>query len=638
MHRLVPCLILLLSCTSEDFVVGGVATGLEGDSVVLNLGQQRLEVAQSGPFTFAEPLPDGAEWEVSLTVPARHHECELTGDQGRIDGGDIDSISLSCTPLARALVLRVEGLEGTLELDLDGERLTFSEDGLYPLRSEITQGIPYALEILSEPLAQSCRSPSLQGEVGSADVLISIRCSTAYSLGAHVSGLEGRSIGVELVSIGAISTSDGTFTFDHKFIEGDRWQLRLTDLPEQTGCRALPASGRFEQGDIQTRLPCVRLISWGDEPAPAQVVGQPDRSSVDPHRGGEPWADTFAQPSGAPLWVGEHTFIADATAHRVLIFEGVPSDPSTTAVGVLGQHSFDAVEASSSVGGLREPVAVASDGSGLVIVERGNHRLSVWSTLPLPAASSDQAQGDSEGGFIGPEPDLILGQSDPDSTEPGGGAGRLSAPSSAQIAAGWLWVADTGNHRVLGWRGLPTEHRGPDVVLGQISRSSCEPNRGESELAPDRLLSPSDVAWDGERLVVADTGNRRVLIWNGAPTEHGAPADLVLGQVDLSSRFDDEEPLSADRLAGPTRVLATGHQLLVTDGPRLLLWNSAPSESGTPADGVLGVPSFDSDLPFEDPALGPRAPSGASWLRGELLISDSLGARVLLYDGAVPQD
>ncbi len=44
-----------------------------------------------------------------------------------------------------------------------------------------------------------------------------------------------------------------------------------------------------------------------------------------------------------------------------------------------------------------------------------------------------------------------------------------------------FWVTDTGNRRVLGWRGpgLPDPTRPADVLLGQDDADQREDNRGE---------------------------------------------------------------------------------------------------------------------------------------------------------------
>ncbi|PIR67100.1 MAG: hypothetical protein COU51_00295 [Parcubacteria group bacterium CG10_big_fil_rev_8_21_14_0_10_36_14] len=43
------------------------------------------------------------------------------------------------------------------------------------------------------------------------------------------------------------------------------------------------------------------------------------------------------------------------------------------------------------------------------------------------------------------------------------------------------------------------------------------------------LNYPMKVVSDGKRLIVSDTYNNRVLIWNRIPTQDHTPADLVIG-------------------------------------------------------------------------------------------------------------
>jgi len=50
---------------------------------------------------------------------------------------------------------------------------------------------------------------------------------------------------------------------------------------------------------------------------------------------------------------------------------------------------------------------------------------------------------------------------------------------------------------------------------------------------PSSLRTPTAVASDGVRLVIADTDNNRILIWNSIPTTNNAPANVVVGQADF---------------------------------------------------------------------------------------------------------
>ena len=81
------------------------------------------------------------------------------------------------------------------------------------------------------------------------------------------------------------------------------------------------------------------------------------------------------------------------------------------------------------------------------------------------------------------------------------------------------WSADgTGARQFFDWAPHP---RG--LVL-----PSAQPTASQ-------MYAPRGVWTDGERVVVADTGNHRVLIWHSMPSADGAPADVVIGQPDFSS-------------------------------------------------------------------------------------------------------
>jgi hypothetical protein len=69
---------------------------------------------------------------------------------------------------------------------------------------------------------------------------------------------------------------------------------------------------------------------------------------------------------------------------------------------------------------------------------------------------------------------------------------------------------------------------------------SGDSNRGQgSPYGINAVLGPYCVSWDGARLWVADTGNRRVLMWDGLPQrncESGAPGP---GQADFDHRDEN---------------------------------------------------------------------------------------------------
>src|SRR5699024_8126784 len=105
------------------------------------------------------------------------------------------------------------------------------------------------------------------------------------------------------------------------------------------------------------------------------------------------------------------------------------------------------------------------------------------------------------------------------------------------------------------------------------------------------LRHPTAVWSDGSRLVIADTGNNRVLIFNSIPTSNGAAADVVVGQPNFTSGGSST---SRDTLSGPKGVYASNNQLIVADtgNNRVLVFDSFPTSNQPDADEVLGQNDF----------------------------------------------
>lgn len=217
-----------------------------------------------------------------------------------------------------------------------------------------------------------------------------------------------------------------------------------------------------------------------------------------------------------------------------------------------------------------------------------------------------------------------------------GSAGNpLLAPRGVWVVGEKLLVADTGQNRVFIWNQLPSQEEAePDVVLGQPQVSSTQRNAG-GEVGPDTLLYPSGIWSDGERLIIADAWNHRVLIWHRFPTQSGQPADVVVGQADFQSNQPNEKGIGATPTARslnwPYGVVSDGTQLWVADtgNRRVLYFRTIPTRQHTAADGVIGKDSFtERDYENQQPLwpyavrLGPN---------DELAIADTQYYRTLIW-------
>lgn len=199
----------------------------------------------------------------------------------------------------------------------------------------------------------------------------------------------------------------------------------------------------------------------------------------------------------------------------------------------------------------------------------------------------------------------VLGHTDFSSYKPnqtasgatiGVGPVGLNSPIGSVATNGTLfYVADTFNNRILGYNSVPTSNgQAADFVIGQADLTANNPATSATGLAFPYKVSVSD---DGTHLVVTDSGNNRVLIWNSLPTSN-VQADVVIGQTDFTSGYPNQSPTAtgptASSLSNPTAAMIANGRLFVVDNNnnRLLIWNSIPTVSGQDADVVWGQPSF----------------------------------------------
>lgn len=230
---------------------------------------------------------------------------------------------------------------------------------------------------------------------------------------------------------------------------------------------------------------------------------------------------------------------------------------------------------------------------------------------------------------------FVLGQPDFASNTPGTSSSKFDLPLKTVVAGGRLFVIDLGNSRVLIWDRLPTSNVPADHVVGQATFSSAVANdddqNGTSDATPSaRTLSgPSGLAVAGGRLYVADTNNNRVLIWDSIPSSNFVPADRVLGQLDFVSNGTGT---SDYQLNSPIDVAVGGGHTFVADtvNHRVLAWNSAPPAFGI-ADLVLGQPGFITSAAGAGPT-GLTFPDAIHASDSQLFIADYSNNRVLVYD------
>jgi hypothetical protein len=219
------------------------------------------------------------------------------------------------------------------------------------------------------------------------------------------------------------------------------------------------------------------------------------------------------------------------------------------------------------------------------------------------------------------------------------GAATLNVPTGVARCGSALAVADAWNHRVLIWHKAPDASNTPaDLVLGQREFTAVEANRGASGPRADSLFWPYGVHWDGAQLWVADTGNRRVLMWDGLPFYSGQPADLVLGQSHFRGRDENGggEPNAAS-MRWPHGITHWQKRLCVADAGnnRIMVWDRTPLSNNEPADHMLGqndtVQVDHNQSLYWPSATSLNMPYGISSAGEWLIVADTASSRLLAW-------
>ncbi len=304
---------------------------------------------------------------------------------------------------------------------------------------------------------------------------------------------------------------------------------------------------------------------------------------------------------------------------------------------VVFQANFEDNDYDTTASSLYEPYGnVTVVGNRLYVPDYSNDRVMGFTSLPT---SNGQAA------------DFVLGQATFDTDGDSDAANGITDPSGSATDGTNLYLADYGNHRVLIWNPAPTTtQEAADIVLGQAGF-----DLSDEDCSAGGMNHPEAVAVGGDKLVVADAGNNRVLIWNTIPTSSSTPPNLVLGQADFvhCTENDDDQDESAD--AGPTArtmsypagVWTDGTRLAVleNDNRRVLIWTTFPTSSFQPADLVIGQSNFtnfeendDDQDGTEDDAptarvLGSSNYGGPDFDGRYFCVPDTSNNRVLIWDG-----
>lgn len=361
--------------------------------------------------------------------------------------------------------------------------------------------------------------------------------------------------------------------------------------------------------EVHQSFPPLTLVSGQSA---FQVLGQNDFTSNVPGTS----ASTFKCSYGVDITPSGNVWVGDTCNNRVLRFNGVPLRAGVAADIVVGQSNFLTGAGGLTATNLNTPKGGKFGDNKLFVADYNNDRVLIYD--PVPTSNNVAALH-------------VIGQNN--FITNGGNCSQtgLNSPFAVNFGEGKVLISDFGNGRLLIYNSIPTSNgASADLVIGKPDFNNCI-----SLIPTANATSGVAGAWtDGVRLVVADYGNNRVLIWNQFPTSNGQAADLVLGQPDMSSNLANNGGLSARSLHRPTAVISNGTQLFVADSVnnRILVWSNFPTSNNQPADIVLGQTDFNTNAQGTS-ATAIRSPYDLALNETYLLVADGDNNRTMIFRG-----
>jgi sugar lactone lactonase YvrE len=324
--------------------------------------------------------------------------------------------------------------------------------------------------------------------------------------------------------------------------------------------------------------------------------------------------------------------VSDTGQNRVFIWKNFSTLENREPDIVLGQDDFSGTGrntgAEVGAGSLQYPSGIWTDGKKLIVADAWNHRVLIWHSMPTEN---------------GQPADVVLGQKNFESNLPNV-EGLNKAPSARSLY--WcygiasngksLWVADTGNRRVLFYEKIPTENfAAADKVIGQN-------NFEERNYDNNNAIWPYSVKLsDDGALAITDTQYYRVLIWKNNEDAFTQKADIILGQKDFESNGMNQYRLApaANTLNWVYDSCFYKNGIFVTDtgNSRILRWKNIPEMSNANADELFGQPTFETNGE-SSLSLKTHIESEMYWAfaittyEQQLIVADTGNHRILFYN------
>jgi len=280
--------------------------------------------------------------------------------------------------------------------------------------------------------------------------------------------------------------------------------------------------------------------------------------------------------------------VSDTGKNRVFIWNQFSYKSHQKANVILGQKDSNDTERNAgdtvSASSLQYPSGVWTNGVKLIIADAWNHRILIWHNMPTINFQ---------------EADVVIGQKNFLSNLPNvEGIGKEPSAFSLNWPYGIfsngkeLWIADTGNRRVLYYNEIPTHNfTQASAVIGQENFIEKEYNNSNAIWPYSIKIS------DKGAMVITDTQYYRVLVWNDWKDALIKTADVIIGQSNLTDNGQNQYRLkpnaSSLNWVYDACFYKDGIAIADTGNSRLIIHHTIPNQNNPIANYQIGQPDFE---------------------------------------------
>ncbi len=224
---------IAVACSANSYTVGGSVTGLTNAVVLQDNNGDDLTVVADGVFTFATTVQNNDTYNVTVRTQPIGQTCTVSTGAGTVSGGNVANVAVVCSTNSYTVGGTVSGLTGTVVLqDNNSDNRTIAADGVFTFATQVADGSPYSVTVLTQPAGQSCSVASGTGTIAAANVTnVTITCAiNTFTIGGTVSGLNGNMHLQNNNSDDLNTAVNGPFTFATAVAYGNPYSVTLWSL------------------------------------------------------------------------------------------------------------------------------------------------------------------------------------------------------------------------------------------------------------------------------------------------------------------------------------------------------------------------------------------------------------------------